>query len=127
MPAVSGRYALGYSHRLHQRSEFLNFFRGSEVFRLEKCAIFRVPNQLGHYRLGVTFKVKVNSVERNALRRRVREAIRTMSPELGSYDYNVVVRRVERPVRIYARALAKDVQAGLRTRTPAATKSGHRS
>jgi RNase P protein component len=52
-------------------------------------------------------------VERNALRRRIRESVRQLRPVLGSYDYNVVINDFERPVRKYARRLAKEITQSL--------------
>ena len=120
--AASAPQALSYSHRLHQRLEFLRFFEGSEVHRLERCAVFRVPNSCGHFRLGVTFKARMNSVERNAIRRRIRETMRKQARELGSYDYNVVVRSIERPARPFAQSLALEL-ATLPSRKPVPSKT----
>lgn len=78
-------------HRLHRRWEFLRFFEKPEVFRTRTCLVFRVPNQLGHYRLGITFKTKAGSVERNRVRRAIREAFRVLEPRLEGFDYNVVI------------------------------------
>jgi ribonuclease P protein component len=80
------------SRRLHYPYEYRRF-RAIEpqVFRLRECTVFRVPNQLGHYRLGVTIKARMNSVRRNAIKRQIREAIRHLGPKLGSFDYNYVV------------------------------------
>jgi len=107
--ALRAPLALGYFRRLHQRREFLRFFEGSEVRRLSRCTVFRVPNASGHFRLGVTFKARMNSVERNALRRRIREAVRKQAPTLGSFDYNVVVREIRRPAKQFARELAREL------------------
>lgn len=118
--------ALSYFHRLHQRREFLRFFEGSEVHRLVRCAVFRVPNACGHFRLGVTFKTRMNSVERNAIRRRIREAMRRMAPELGAFDYNVVVRELRRPAKRFARELAHELTT-LPASKPVASRSGRKS
>ena len=57
------------------------------------CIVFRIPNDLGHFRLGITLKTRATSVERNRVKRVVREQFRRLAPELGSYDYNVVIPR----------------------------------
>jgi ribonuclease P protein component len=106
-------FSLPYPFRLHQRQEFLKFFEGSTVARLRKAIVFRVPNELGHFRLGITFKIKCSSVERNALRRRIRESFRKVRPSLGSYDYNIVIRYYQAPMTIFARQLAEEIQSGL--------------
>jgi ribonuclease P protein component len=53
--------------------------------------IFRVPNDLGHFRLGITLKARGSSIERNRVKRQIRESFRTQAAILGSYDYNVVI------------------------------------
>jgi ribonuclease P protein component len=114
---------LDYSKRLHHRREFLQFFSGSEVFRFRNVVVFRKKTELGHFRLGVTFKARMSSVERNAIRRRIREAMRQLSPQLGSYDFNVVVQKVERPARVFARTLAAELKSGLISQRPVPAKN----
>jgi ribonuclease P protein component len=95
--------SLSFERRLHQRHQFVRFFEGAQVFRLGECAVFRVPNPLGHFRLGITLKARGTSVERNRLKRAVREAMRNHAPFLGSYDYNVVipaVRKIDRSLTL---------------------------
>lgn len=107
------RATLPYAFRLHQRHDFLRFFDGSSVARLRHSIVFRVPNSHGHFRLGVTFKIKCSSVERNALRRQIRETFRRLGPQLGSFDYNLVVRSYQKPMARFARALAMELQTSL--------------
>jgi ribonuclease P protein component len=118
----SGPFSLAFANRLHHRREFLQFFSGSEVYRLALSSVFRRPNQVGHFRLGVTFKVRLSSVERNAIRRRVRESMRRLAPVLGSHDYNVVIQRVQRPARIHARRIAEELSTGIEPRRPVPVK-----
>lgn len=61
------------------------------MVRTSACTLFRVRNELGHPRLGITVKARVNSVQRNRVKRAIREAFRRARPILGSYDYNAVV------------------------------------
>ncbi|MBU6376289.1 MAG: ribonuclease P protein component, partial [Bdellovibrionales bacterium] len=100
-----GSFSLSYPFRLHKREDFTRFFERSSVARLGRCTVFRVPNSAGHFRLGVTFKIRCSSVERNALRRRIRESFRQMGPQLGSFDYNVVIRSYQKPMIFFARDL----------------------
>ena len=79
------------SFRLIHRAEFLRFFNEPEVFRLSFCVVFRIKNDLGHYRLGITLKAKGSSVERNLAKRLIRSSFDRMKTNLGSYDYNVVI------------------------------------
>jgi ribonuclease P protein component len=53
--------------------------------------VFRTPNTLGHFRLGITLKARGTSVGRNRVKRAIREAMRKLRPLLGQFDYNVVV------------------------------------
>jgi len=53
--------------------------------------VFRIPNERGHFRLGVTLKARGTSVERNRVKRTVREAFRSQAELLGAHDYNVVI------------------------------------
>ena len=59
--------------------------------RLSECTVFRIPNDRPDFRLGITFKARGSSVERNKVKRRIREAFRTRAEVLGGFDYNVVV------------------------------------
>jgi ribonuclease P protein component len=87
----NSRFSLGYERRLHYRWEFRRFFDQNQVLRLSECTIFRIPNELGHFRLGVTLKSRGTSVERNRVKRAVREGFRQLADRLGSFDYNVVI------------------------------------
>ncbi|MGK5083628.1 ribonuclease P protein component [Bdellovibrionota bacterium FG-1] len=77
--------------RLHYSWEYRLFFAKNQVIRLSECTVFRIPNKLGHFRLGVTLKARGNSVERNRTKRQIRENFRVNADVLGSFDYNVVV------------------------------------
>jgi ribonuclease P protein component len=77
--------------RVRKRAEYLAFFQGSEVRRAGVCTLFRIPNQKGLARVGITVKARVDSVRRNRLKRAIREAFRTYRANLGSMDYNVVI------------------------------------
>jgi ribonuclease P protein component len=83
--------SFGYSFRLHYPWEYRNFFSKNEVFRLRECTIFRVPNAKGHFRLGITFKARGSSLDRNRTKRRIRESFRGLRHELGAFDYNIVI------------------------------------
>lgn len=90
MPSRSER-SYSFYHRLHRPGDFRKFFQGSEVLRLTRGLIFRIANDRPHFRLGFTIKAKASSVQRNALKRRVREVFRLHSQQAGAFDYNVVV------------------------------------
>lgn len=80
-------------HRLSEKEEFARFFQeGTEVLFLDHATVFRVPNTQPHFRLGMTLKLKASSVERNRLKRIVREAFREHPIRKERYDWNVVVK-----------------------------------
>jgi ribonuclease P protein component len=81
----------GWHHRLHHSWEYKRFFQKSDVFRLSECVVFRIQNEVAHYRLGITLKAKGMSVHRNQTKRKIREFFRTHQSALGSFDYNVVI------------------------------------
>lgn len=61
------------------------------MFRIREATIYRIPNELSHYRLGITLKARGTSVERNRVKRKIREFFRIHADTLGKFDYNVVV------------------------------------
>ncbi len=77
--------------RVRFKSEYLEFFKGSDVKRLGVCTLFRIANEKGEARVGMTIKAKVNSVYRNKLKRQIRECFRANRKALSSFDYNVVI------------------------------------
>lgn len=89
-------------HRLHYPWEYRRFFDRAEVFRLRECTIFRIPNELGHFRLGITLKARGTSVQRNKVKRQIRESFRTQREVLGGFDYNVVIPATKRLAHPYA-------------------------
>jgi ribonuclease P protein component len=93
---------LSFDRRLHYSWEYRQFFNQSQVFRLSECTVFRIQNNLGHFRLGITLKARGTSVNRNRVKRQIREAIRLQAKSLGSFDYNVVISGSKRLDYIYA-------------------------
>jgi ribonuclease P protein component len=77
--------------RVRFRSEYLKFFEGSEVKRLGVCTLFRLSGSGSGARLGITIKARVNSVQRNRLKRQIRESFRLNRERLPLVDYNIVV------------------------------------
>jgi ribonuclease P protein component len=100
-------------HRLRHGWEYKRFFTNSEVLRLSECVIFRIQNELGHFRLGITLKARGTSVQRNRVKRRVREAFRQQGPVLGGYDYNVVIPKTKKLAHPYPEKLAACLKAEL--------------
>jgi ribonuclease P protein component len=79
------------SARVRFKSEYLEFFKGSDLKRLGVCTLFRIPNQKNQPRIGITVKAKANSVYRNKLKRQIRECFRLNRKALSSFDYNIVI------------------------------------
>ena len=77
--------------RVRKRKDYLKFFNRSETKRLGPCLIFKIPNVETQPRLGITVKARVNSVERNRIKRQIRESFRLHRHRLLAFDYNVVV------------------------------------
>ncbi len=84
-------FSFGADKRLHYSWQYRQFFRKSEVIRLQSCEIFRIPNGQEQFRLGITIKTRVTSIQRNKIKRIIREAFRKQNNYLGSFDYNVVI------------------------------------
>ena len=64
------------SARVLTRREYLQFFTQSAVKRLGSSIIFRIPNEKGEPRVGITVKSRTNSVLRNKIKRQIREVYR---------------------------------------------------
>jgi ribonuclease P protein component len=81
--------------KLNRRADFLRFFSGAEVLRLNGLLVFRVKNQLDHPRFGVTLKLrkKGRAVDRNRIKRWARGTFFRDRTILGPWDYNFVVAR----------------------------------
>lgn len=124
------RLSLSYERRLHQRWEFVRFFSQSQVIRLSECVIFRIPNTLGHFRLGITLKARGTSLGRNQTKRAVREEMRRHALVLGSFDYNVVIpqtKRLEFPFPRKLRVcLERELPHALQSSTPTKVRNDHR-
>jgi ribonuclease P protein component len=82
--------------RLRQRADFLAAARGTKVPTRAFVLQARRRADEGPVRVGFTVSKKVgNSVERNRVRRRLREIVRLAKPERmrNGYDYVLVGRR----------------------------------
>lgn len=105
--------SFGRGFRLHYRWEFLKFFESAEIYRLPYALIFRIPNQTGHFRLGITLKLRTSSIQRNSLKRQVRESFRMHRESLGSFDYNVVISAQKGIDFRFSQRLGQDFRLGL--------------
>jgi len=91
--------------RLRHSWEFRRFFGQSQTIRLSECLVYFMKNEQDTFRLGITMKARGNSVQRNRVKREIREAFRALSPLLGKKDYNVVVPSSKKLVFPYQRML----------------------
>jgi ribonuclease P protein component len=76
-------YGLPTGARLHRRREFLRLYDLGSRASLRGFAVLALPNGLNRNRLGVSVTRKHgNAVERNRIRRLIKEAFRLENPEL---------------------------------------------
>ena len=81
--------------RLHKRSEFIHIYRKGVPYESQHFKVAVLPNTLGWRRLGVTVSKKVgNAVQRNKIKRTVREYFRTHQQMLnGNWDINIIAKK----------------------------------
>jgi len=80
------------SARLLKRSEFLAVQASSHRVAVPGIVFCVLPNGMGHVRIGFTVSRKFGkAVERNRIRRRLREAVRRFMPQLQNLALDIVV------------------------------------
>jgi len=72
--------------------------------------LFRIKNDLGHFRLGITLKARGTSIQRNHVKRAIRENMRRHAEILDTYDYNVVVPGTKKMAHPFHLKLASCIQ-----------------
>jgi ribonuclease P protein component len=85
---------LPLENRLKKERDFENVFNGGEGFRSDFLCIKFISNNLASSRFGfiVSKKVSLKAVERNKIKRKLREIIRKTLPDIkGGYDIIVIV------------------------------------
>lgn len=87
-----GSCTFGWDSKLRKTDDFSSVFRFKRVQRGTNLDIFFRENELGHARLGLIVPKKLlpRAVDRNRIRRVLREAFRLTQVELGGLD--VVIR-----------------------------------
>lgn len=110
--------------RLRRKAEFTLVLSRGDAFPGRQALVRRVPNRLGHARLGLSTPRRYgNAVRRNLFRRLAREAFRGMRDELGGFDYLLSPRRhLAEPT---LDGLGRDLLRTL-TATPAPPRGGSR-
>jgi ribonuclease P protein component len=64
--------------------------------------------------VGITLKARGSSVDRNKVKRQIRETFRNLTPFLGSFDYNVVIPASKKMVHPFPRVLGLSLKEELR-------------
>jgi ribonuclease P protein component len=107
-------------YKIVLKSDFEKFKRGAYKVSLEPIVVYRLKNEWGHYRVGVSIVARCSSVMRNKIKRQIRECFRLWGVSLGgSFDYHIVIpRRTEVDFR-FPKKLRSLLETGL--------KSGHLS
>ncbi len=107
-----GRASTGFNlqdkDRLRKRGEFLDAYAKGKKIQGVHLVFYMVPNDLSHYRLGVTVSRKIGiAVVRNRLKRRLREIFR-INREAISPHCNVVVNAKRSAAQTPYRELQED-------------------
>ena len=81
--------------RLHKRSEFVTVYQNRKVSHGRFFSIHACPNSLSYPRLGLSVSKHVSkkAVERNRLKRRIKEEFRLHQQTLSRLDFVVVAKR----------------------------------
>lgn len=96
-PGEQPRHHYRLRHRLTKRDEFRAVYEANLKKPVGPLVLFALPNTLGHPRLGLSVGRRVgNAVQRNAIKRRLRDAFRLIAaawpPSQPGLDLVLVVR-----------------------------------
>jgi ribonuclease P protein component len=84
---------LGKAARLRRRREFVAVQERGQRLYARELVVLSLPGSGGHPRLGITVPSRIgNAVERNRIKRWVREAFRAVAAELPPVDLVVIAR-----------------------------------
>lgn len=92
--AVTGRFSFRPAARLHNAADYTRVYRGGARAGDAIFGISALPNATGQARLGMSISKKTvgNSVQRNRVRRLIREFFRHRAAELPPLDFVVTSR-----------------------------------
>lgn len=102
-PRLSGGLGFSRRQRLSKAAEFEAVFDHRCAVRTAYFQVLAKPNEVGHARLGLVVSRRLfpHAVDRNRIRRRIREAFRQLAPQLPALD--IVVRPQAVPAQPGAR------------------------
>jgi ribonuclease P protein component len=91
---MPGLFRFPSEHRLHAGPQFDRAYREGRRAGDGLFAVNAVPNSAGHARLGMSVSTKTvgNAVNRNRVRRLIRDVFRHACPQLPALDYVVTSR-----------------------------------
>ena len=105
-----GNYTFGKEERIRLRADFLRTFRDGEHHRTPHFRVFVYPNALSQRRLGISVSKRIGgSVERNRLKRRIREFFR-LNKELIPESSDVVISAQEGAAQLDYGALCEELK-----------------
>lgn len=102
--------SFGQEKRLRKRWQYARLRGRSQAARFSECIIYRIPNELGHFRLGITVRPRCGSILRNRIKREIREMFRGHSQGIPGFDFNVVIPQQVETAHPYVFRLRKDLQ-----------------
>ena len=91
---MTAGYSFPSSARLTRKTDFDRVFRGPDTrLRIEPLRLLAVPNRMGGARLGLVVPKRVlkRAVDRNRVKRQLRESFRLARPKLPAWDIVVIV------------------------------------
>jgi len=92
--SLIGRFGFPRTRRLLNRSEFGRVFDGHCKVANESFTVYAITNDYDQPRLGLVVGKKVSrrAVDRNRIKRVIREAFRQLAPEMAKLDIVVLAR-----------------------------------
>jgi ribonuclease P protein component len=102
-------------YRLTRRGDFAAALQGQRRRVSSLLTLHVAPNALGHARVGLAVSAKLgNAVQRNRTKRRLREAARPLTADVGGRDLVIVARAaaLDATVEELRRSLQSLLEAG---------------
>lgn len=93
--------------RIRSKKDYLGFFKKPKVFKCPEFYLYQVKSRSDKARLGITIKPKASSINRNKIKRMIREHFRLNMKAQGTFDYNFVILKDIKVNAQYISALSK--------------------